>query len=124
MFDVMGFTKDQISAAKTVMVQRVEDNSRHVSVFCFYFVREKARQDDGSMRMQQVRHEHTVSWDKTINPCLDLKNSLWCDCVNCSLYEVKTRKWCRCKLRAAQELINREIWPKMIERYLYGDCVE
>jgi hypothetical protein len=112
MFEVVGIPKFILNKAKAVMVDRLEKTH---NLYMHYFEREKG---------QTVRHDGIVDWDTTINPCLDLKNALHCVCYICSNFSVNSKEFCRLKTRAAQEFIKRGLWPKMIERYLYGDGTE
>jgi hypothetical protein len=121
MFDVVGLPESIIKKAATVMVDRLEKTPVRYNLYMHYYERERVKQDDGTTRMQQVRHDGVVDWNPAINPCLDLRNALHCVCYNCSNFNLNTKAFCRLKARAAQEFIKRGLWPKMIERYLYGD---
>jgi hypothetical protein len=108
MFEVVGIRPEILKKAKRVQVINVEETPKRINVHMVYIDSEG-------------RHEHTVDWDKFINPTVNIQDALWCDCTACSSFNIKTKEWCRLKTRAAQELIKRGFWPKMVERYLYGD---
>lgn len=110
MFEVVGIPKEILRKAKKVQVLKFEPLEKTVFIHMAYIDNEG-------------RHDHTVSWDRSVNPLVDLINALWCDCTGCSSFKIKTKEWCRLKTRAAQELIKRGLWPKEVERYLYGDAV-
>ena len=110
MFEIVGIKPEILRKAKKVIVKKVENLEKSIYIHMVYI------DNDGT-------HEHIVSWDKSINPLLDIQDALWCDCTGCSSFNIKTKEWCRMKTRAAQELINRRFWPKTIERYIYGDSV-
>ena len=108
MFEVVGVKKEIIKKSKIVQVTKFEITARTIYIDMVYI------DNDG-------RHTGTVSWDRNINPMVNLIDALWCHCTICSSFNVMTKVFCRLKLRAAQELIKRGFWPKEVERYLYGE---
>jgi hypothetical protein len=108
MFEVVGIRPEILKKAKKVIVTKFDVQQKTIFIDMVWI------DSDG-------RHEHTVSCDRSVNPTVNILDALWCDCTTCSSFNIKTKEWCRLKTRAAQELISRKFWPKMVERYLYGD---
>jgi hypothetical protein len=107
MFEIIGIPKEILRKAKMVQVIKFNPTPKTIYIDMVYI-------DKG-------RHEGTVSWDRSINPMVNLIDALWCECYICSSIRINTKEFCRLKTRAAQELIKRGFWPKEVERYLYGD---
>jgi hypothetical protein len=69
------------------------------------------------------RHEHTVGFDRTIEPSIDnILKLTFCDCTHCATFAINSRELCDYKKRAFLELVSRkylkpEFWQVIKEHY-------
>lgn len=95
-------TKKLFLKAQNILVIRVEETSKKVNVDIVYCDR-------------AGRHEHTVSWNKSMLPTIEnARDILWCDCVYCSSYNINTKYLCALKIRAIKEFVIRKYWSREI----------
>lgn len=98
------FSKAQLERIEKIVVTNFQDTPERLFIDMVYID-------------SKGRHSHTVTWTKTIK---NLKESLWCDCTNCSNFELNTRKWCVYKGRAALWLVEKGFWKSYIKRLVDG----
>ena len=85
----------QMENSENVIIKKFEDTPKRVYIDMVYIDK-------------FGRHEHTVTFDKTIEPVFDnilLLNH--CDCTSCSNFEINKKRFCMYKIAATKELVRR-----------------
>lgn len=71
------------------------------------------------------RHEHTVSWDKSIEPKVEnILELLYCDCTICSSFHIYSKELCALKIRTVKELVKRNFWKPEMWKLIVENVVE
>jgi len=104
-------TKKQIKKALKIQVIKFEETDKRIFIDMVWI------DGDG-------RHEHTVDWNKSIEPTEEnILDCLHCDCTSCSNFNLLSKLLCICKIRAIKELVDRKRWPiriwNIVEEYSY-----
>jgi len=106
------FSKEMLKNADKVVIIKTAETNKSIYFDMVYIDNEG-------------RHEHTVSLDKSIEVTdQNILDALWCDCTNCSSYEILTKRWCIYKIATAKKLIELGLWKAYILNYIYGDEIE